>query len=50
MVKNILVAISFLGGVTILGNGNVCLTLNISGILNTLTSQISKTINACYAE
>lgn len=38
--------IPFLSGVTILGNGNVCLALNIPGILNTLTSQISKTINA----
>lgn len=38
-------SIPFLSGVTILGNGNVCLALNIPGILNTLTSQISKTIN-----
>jgi two-component system chemotaxis sensor kinase CheA len=39
-------SISFLSGVTILGNGNVCLSLSIPGILNTLTNQISKTINA----
>ncbi len=40
-------SISFLSGVTILGNGNVCLALSIPGILNALFSnQVSKTINA----
>lgn len=39
-------AIKLLSGVTILGNGNVCLSLSISGIMNTLISNnISKTIN-----
>lgn len=39
-------AIKLLSGVTILGNGNVCLSLSISGIMNTLiTNPISKTIN-----
>jgi two-component system, chemotaxis family, sensor kinase CheA len=39
--------ISFLSGVTILGNGNVCLVLSIAGILNTLFSnQTNKKINA----
>ena len=40
-------SISYLSGVTILGNGNVCLALSIPGILNALLSnQVSKTINA----
>jgi two-component system chemotaxis sensor kinase CheA len=39
-------AVTYLSGVTILGNGNVCLALSIPGILNALFSnQISKTIN-----
>lgn len=39
--------ISFLSGVTILGNGNVCLSLSIPGILNALLSnQTNRTINA----
>lgn len=39
--------VTFLSGVTILGNGNVCLALNIPGILNSmLSSQVNKTINA----
>jgi two-component system chemotaxis sensor kinase CheA len=39
-------AVKLLSGVTILGNGNVCLALSIPGIMNTLTSNtISKTIN-----
>jgi two-component system, chemotaxis family, sensor kinase CheA len=39
-------AIKLLSGVTILGNGNVCLALSIPGIVNTLISNnISKTIN-----
>ncbi len=39
--------VSFLSGVTILGNGNVCLALSIPGILNTLLNgQVNKTINA----
>lgn len=38
--------ISFLSGVTILGNGNVCLALSIPGILQTLSnSQAGKIIN-----
>lgn len=40
-------AISFLSGVTILGNGNVCLALSIPGILNSvLSGQQNKSINA----
>lgn len=40
-------SISYLSGVTILGNGNVCLALSIPGILNVLLSnQASRTINA----
>jgi two-component system, chemotaxis family, sensor kinase CheA len=40
-------SISFLSGVTILGNGNVCLALSIPGILNALlNTQTSRTINA----
>lgn len=40
-------SISYLSGVTILGNGNVCLALSIPGILNTLLgNQVSRTINA----
>jgi two-component system, chemotaxis family, sensor kinase CheA len=39
--------IPFLSGVTILGNGNVCLALSIPGIMNAMaTNQISKSINA----
>jgi two-component system chemotaxis sensor kinase CheA len=39
--------ISFLSGTTILGNGNVCLSLSIPGIVNALfTNQVSKTVNA----
>jgi len=39
-------AIRLLSGVTILGNGNVCLALSVPGIVNSLTSNtISKTIN-----
>lgn len=39
--------VSFLSGVTILGNGNVCLALSIPGILNSLLGgQVNKTINA----
>ena len=38
--------VSFVSGVTILGNGNVCLALSIPGILNTLVNnQVNKTIN-----
>ena len=38
-------SISFLSGVTILGNGNVCLALSIPGILNALTSsQLNRTV------
>ncbi|WP_276371581.1 chemotaxis protein CheA [Chryseolinea sp. H1M3-3] len=40
-------SISFLSGVTILGNGNVCLALSIPGVLNALfNSQVNRTINA----
>lgn len=40
-------SISYLSGVTILGNGNVCLALSIPGILNALLgNQVSRTINA----
>lgn len=40
-------SVSYLSGVTILGNGNVCLALSIPGILNSLLSnQVGKTINA----
>jgi two-component system, chemotaxis family, sensor kinase CheA len=40
-------SISYLSGVTILGNGNVCLALSIPGILNALlSSQVNRTINA----
>lgn len=40
-------SISYLSGVTILGNGNVCLALSIPGILNALVgNQVSRTINA----
>lgn len=40
-------SISYLSGVTILGNGNVCLALSIPGILNAmLGNQVSRTINA----
>ncbi len=40
-------SISYLSGVTILGNGNVCLALSIPGILNSLLSnEAGKTINA----
>lgn len=39
--------ISFLSGVTILGNGNVCLSLSIPGILNAVfSSQGHRTVNA----
>ncbi len=39
-------SISYLSGVTILGNGNVCLALSIPGILNALLgSQLNKTVN-----
>jgi two-component system chemotaxis sensor kinase CheA len=39
-------SVSFLSGVTILGNGNVCLVLNIPGVLNSiLSNQYSKTVN-----
>jgi two-component system, chemotaxis family, sensor kinase CheA len=39
-------SISFLSGVTILGNGNVCLSLSIPGILNALlNNQVTKAIN-----
>jgi two-component system chemotaxis sensor kinase CheA len=39
-------SISFLSGVTILGNGNVCLALSIPGILNALlNNQVNKAIN-----
>lgn len=38
--------VSFLSGVTILGNGNVCLVLNIPGVLNSiLNNQYSKAVN-----
>ena len=38
--------VSFLSGVTILGNGNVCLVLNVPGMLNTLVSNYtSRSIN-----
>ncbi|HEY8938301.1 MAG TPA: chemotaxis protein CheA, partial [Cyclobacteriaceae bacterium] len=38
--------VTYLSGVTILGNGNVCLALSIPGILNALfNNQVSKTIN-----
>jgi two-component system, chemotaxis family, sensor kinase CheA len=40
-------AISYLSGVTILGNGNVCLALSIPGILNVLLSnQVNRMVNA----
>jgi two-component system chemotaxis sensor kinase CheA len=40
-------SISFLSGVTILGNGNVCLALSIPGILNAiLSNQVARTVNA----
>jgi len=40
-------SISFLSGVTILGNGNVCLALSIPGILNAISgNQINKTVSA----
>lgn len=39
-------AVSFLSGVTILGNGNVCLVLNIPGVLNAIfNNQYSKAYN-----
>lgn len=39
-------SVSFLSGVTILGNGNVCLVLNIPGVLNSiLSNQYSKAVN-----
>lgn len=39
--------ISFLSGVTILGNGNVCLALSIPGILHSLlNNQVNKMFNA----
>ena len=39
-------SVSFLSGVTILGNGNVCLALSIPGILNAmLNNQVNKAIN-----
>jgi two-component system, chemotaxis family, sensor kinase CheA len=39
--------LSFLSGVTILGNGNVCLSLSIPGILNALVNnQTNRIINA----
>lgn len=39
-------SISYLSGVTILGNGNVCLALSIPGILNALLSnQVNRTVN-----
>jgi two-component system, chemotaxis family, sensor kinase CheA len=38
--------ISFLSGVTILGNGNVCLALSVPGILNAIAAnQVGKTVN-----
>lgn len=40
-------AVSYLSGVTILGNGNVCLALSIPGILHSLVNtQVNKTFNA----
>lgn len=40
-------AISFLSGVTIMGNGNVCLVISIPGILNSITNnQYNKAVNA----
>ncbi|MEJ7643189.1 MAG: chemotaxis protein CheA [Chryseolinea sp.] len=40
-------SIPFLSGVTILGNGNVCLSLSIPGILKAVFSnQVNRTINA----
>jgi two-component system chemotaxis sensor kinase CheA len=40
-------SISYLSGVTILGNGNVCLALSIPGILNTLlNNQVNRAVNA----
>ncbi len=40
-------SISFLSGVTILGNGNVCLSLSIPGILNViLSNQVNRTVYA----
>lgn len=39
-------SVSYLSGVTILGNGNVCLALSIPGILNSLvSSQVNRTVN-----
>lgn len=38
--------ISFLSGVTILGNGNVCLALSIPGLISAIVNnQLSKTVN-----
>jgi two-component system, chemotaxis family, sensor kinase CheA len=40
-------SVSFLSGVTIMGNGNVCLVLSIPGVLNAaIGNQPGKTINA----
>lgn len=40
-------SIAYLSGVTILGNGNVCLSLNIPGILNSIFNNLyTKAINA----
>lgn len=40
-------SISFLSGVTIMGNGNVCLVLSIPGILNAINNnQFNKAVNA----
>jgi two-component system chemotaxis sensor kinase CheA len=40
-------SISYLSGVTILGNGNVCLALSIPGILNALLgNQVNRILNA----
>lgn len=39
-------SISYLSGVTILGNGNVCLSLSIPGIINALLSNQNRTVNA----
>jgi two-component system chemotaxis sensor kinase CheA len=40
-------SVSFLSGVTILGNGNVCLSLSIPGIMQALVgNQINRTVNA----
>lgn len=38
-------SISMVSGVTIMGNGNVCLVLSIPGVMSAVSSQASKTIN-----